>query len=200
MSTGDLGDYDGAGLLYEESLATHRQCGDRSGTALALHNLATIACARGDLARAESLNDESLALFHAAGDEWGMAIALANQARTARLRDDLERADALGRESLRLRRTLGDRRGAILCLELLADVAARRGDAERAARLLGASEGLRALTHFVRPSDEEAARRAGPIADERLDTPVLRAAWEDGRTLDLDAAIDEALSGPSSPD
>jgi tetratricopeptide (TPR) repeat protein len=191
--TGDRGDYDAADRVYEESLALRRALGDRSGAALALHNLAAIACARGDLARAESLDDESLALFRAADDEWGVAIALSNQARTACRRGELERATALLRESLLRRRTLGDRRGAIVCLELAADLAERSGRAERAARLRGASEGLRALMHFVRPPDELASRGSGPVSDARLATPALRAAWEDGRRLDLDAAIDEAL-------
>jgi non-specific serine/threonine protein kinase len=190
---GDLGDYDAARRLYQESLATRREIGDSTGAALALHNLSAIASALGELTEAEAFDEESLALFQAANDAWGEAIALSNQARTANLRGDFDRAERLARESLRRRRTLGDRRGAILCLELLADVAARGGYAERAARLLGASDGLRDLTHFVRPPDEEAARDAGPIADERLAAPELRAAWEEGRALDLDAAIEEAL-------
>jgi DNA-binding CsgD family transcriptional regulator len=73
-------------------------------------------------------------------------------------------------------------------------VAELQGRAERAARLRGASEGLRALAHFVRPPDEQAARGSGPASDERLVTPELRDAWEAGRALDLNAAIDEALS------
>jgi predicted ATPase/DNA-binding CsgD family transcriptional regulator len=193
--TGDLGDHEAACQLYEESLTMHRRCGDRSGAALALHNLAALACARGDLDRAEALDEESLALFRADSDTWGVAISLSNQARTASARGDLERADALARESLRLRRTLGDRRGTILCLELVAELAARAGHDERAARLLGASEELRAVTHFVRPPDEVEARGAGPVADDRFATPALRVAWEAGRALDWDAAIDEALSG-----
>jgi predicted ATPase/DNA-binding CsgD family transcriptional regulator len=190
---GDRGDYDAASGMYEESLGLRQALGDRSGVALALHNLAAIACACDDLERAEALDDESLALFRAAGDDWGVAIALSNRARTACRRGDLDRADALAHGSLRLRRTLGDRRGAILCLELVADLAELRGQADRAARLRGASEGLRALSHFVRPPDEQAARGSGPASDARLVTPELRDAWEAGRALDLNTAIDEAL-------
>ncbi|MFN8633323.1 MAG: tetratricopeptide repeat protein [Chloroflexota bacterium] len=195
--TGDLGDYDSALQLYEESLAARRACGDRSGTALALHNLAALACARGELARAEVLDEESMALFQDAGDAWGVAIALSNQARTALARGDGERAGVLARESLARRRTLGDHRGTILCLELLADVAALAGHDERAARLLGASEELRARRSFIRPPDEAATRSSGRAVDERFATPALRAAWEAGRALDLNGAIDEALSGPA---
>jgi hypothetical protein len=101
---------------------------------------------------------------------------------TARRSGDAARARDRFRQALQAFVDLGDGGGIADCLDGLSRLAAADGDRERAGRLGGAAERLR----------ETRGRR--PI---RADVPlpeVSESAWDEGRALAVDEAVEHALS------
>lgn len=108
---------------------------------------------------------------------------------------DVARAEALQRESLGRYRDLGDRPGMARSFERLAGAIAASGEPQRAARLLGAARALRqaigvepALADRLECERIEAAVRGALGAD------AFTAAWDEGRTMTLTRAIEDALA------
>jgi DNA-binding CsgD family transcriptional regulator len=114
----------------------------------------------------------------------------------ALLRGDLERAKALHKESL----ALSEERGAfrqltLILLEGLACGAGAEGGAERAARLFGATEALREAIGF--PLESALRRLEEPYlveARSQLEESAWTEAWEEGRRMSVEAAVEYALS------
>jgi DNA-binding CsgD family transcriptional regulator len=105
-----------------------------------------------------------------------------NQAEAARLYD----------EALDIRLAIEDRSGVAGALGGIAGMAAARGELERAARLLGAGAALREAigvrygTHHLRGAQVLADAQA------RLDERAFAAAWQAGRALPVEQAVNEA--------
>jgi len=111
---------------------------------------------------------------------------------------DYPAARALLEESLVIRRELGSRIGILYALEVLGAVVASLRDSLRAARIWGATERSRAEIGPPRPQNEMpgydryvAAARIASGDDAAFDS-----AWQKGRCLTLDQAIDLALARP----
>ena len=188
------GELDRAVATYGESLDLYRELGERRGAAVALTNLGVAVQRQGDAERARALHEESRALFRDLGDPRGLAVVLVNLAPTLLLSGDIERAASSCREGLTLARDLGDRELIATALERMAAVAAAGGQAVRTIRLCGAADRLREEIGAPRSPAEQAEheRAVAPCWVQRND-PVLRAAWEEGRHLTLDEAVDLAL-------
>ncbi len=113
---------------------------------------------------------------------------------------DLERAKALHKESL----ALSEERGAfrqltLILLEGLACGAGAEGDAHRGARLFGATEALREAIGF--PLEPALRRLEEPYlvgARSQLDESAWTEAWEEGRRMSVEAALEYALSEEES--
>jgi non-specific serine/threonine protein kinase len=136
----------------------------------------------------------SLALFRRCGDRRRVARALTMLGRLARAAGDRQRAAALCTEGLATFRELAFKPGIGDCLEALADLGLDAGQAAHAARLLAATESLRAVAstsgHSAPPATRQrrvAAARAG------LDDAAFAAAWAQGGAMDVDAAAAYAL-------
>ncbi|HZO28356.1 MAG TPA: tetratricopeptide repeat protein [Chloroflexota bacterium] len=146
------GEHASACALFEESLAIHRQLGDKLGTARALGNLAAVALFQGDYGRSTTLFEEGLALFRELGDDDGIARSLNYVGSIARNQGQHERATELFQESLALHRTLGDKHGVGKAVLNLGSVALIRSEHDRATALfheslvlhreLGGKEGI----------------------------------------------------------
>jgi hypothetical protein len=92
-----------------------------------------------------------------------------------------------------LRRELGDPHGLAMCLQNLADVAALREHYEQAARLWGAAEALRDVCGVrVPPSDRARYDDVVAMVRRQLRAGAFAAAWQAGRALRLEAALEEA--------
>ena len=117
----------------------------------------------------------------------------------------MQDAAGLAVDSLQLLQAVGDREATATCLELLAGLAVELGDPTRGARLLGATEALRsAIDAPIGDADRETYDRDYAAARLALGEGPFAAAWDVGRTLDLDAAVREAsvvaaLSGAGIP-
>ena len=198
--TRNQGDYARAEAVARESLNLNRQLGDNSRIAFSLHLLGLVARDQNDHAQAETLFQESLTLFRDLEDTWGITTALVSLGVTARLRDDDARATELLQEGLRLRRNLGDKPGIAECLEALAAVAAAKREPQRAARLLGAGEALRqSIGAHLPPAHQADCERTAARARKQLGKTAFEAAGADGRRMEIQKIIEEALAVAPSP-
>jgi non-specific serine/threonine protein kinase len=189
------GDYARAALLLEEGVTQFRRLGDKWATALSVNDLGLVLREMGEYYRAHRLLEEGLALFRELGDRWGIGFSLANLGIVAWNRAEYDQAAALFHESLSLRKVLGDRRGISTALTGLAVVAAAQGRPDSSAVLFGAAEALREALGIPPPPfirDEYDRRIAGVRA--ALDEPVFAAAWQQGRTMTMEQAIEFAQS------
>jgi predicted ATPase/class 3 adenylate cyclase/Tfp pilus assembly protein PilF len=186
-------DYASAQRLYEEALALRRTLGDPLEISDSLNNLGIVTYLLGELSRARTLYEESLAIKRDLGDKWGTAGLLSNLGFVTLRQGHPADAEPLCRESLSLRRELGDRNGIAEALEGLAGVAGARGEAVRAARLFGAAEALREAIGAPIPSGEQSEHdRLVATARTGADEAAFAVAWEEGRALTLEQAMDEA--------
>ena len=192
------GDLDRATLFFEEALDAGHDVGDRMGITRSLGNLGRVARIQGDFAQASAWLEESLRLSRDIGDRWGAALALGNLGRVALAQRDHQRAAALFEESLVLSQSLTGRgRRVAYALHYLGVVAGELGQLERASRLVGVAAVLQgAGARNVSPPDR--AERECQVASVRraLGDERFAEAWDAGRAMSLEQAIEYALAAP----
>jgi DNA-binding CsgD family transcriptional regulator len=148
-----------------------------------------------DIGRAAPLFEESAALSQESGDRTLLPLPLNDLGWVALLRDDHKRAEALHKESLALSKDLGGSHRAFVFLEGLACDAGAKGETERAAKLFGAAQALREATGFpLEPAMRELAEPFLVGARSQLEGGAWSAAWEEGRAMSMETAIEYALS------
>jgi non-specific serine/threonine protein kinase len=187
------GDNERAVQLIEKSISLFRKLGDRVGEYISLFNLAEAATARGDYEQALNLHEESLVLKRAQGDEWSIANSLMSLAILARLQGKYPRALDLLQESLTLFQKIGDTADIALCLREFSAVAAIQGNSRVAVYLYAAADRL--LENLGYPADHTYRMESEhPLASVhvRMGEAMFKAAWESGRALTLDQAIEQA--------
>ncbi len=196
----DQGDYPAARALHEESLAIRRELGDWQGIGDSLNSLGVSAGEQGDYAAARALFEESLAIQRELGDRQSMAASLSALGNVASAQGDNASARALHEETLTIYRELGDRRGIARSLVGLAYVAFALACPGRAARIWAGAERLReTIGEKLPPSDcagydrQVAAARAAIGDDATFDL-----AWQEGRAMTLERAIEYALNKPDA--
>jgi tetratricopeptide (TPR) repeat protein len=190
-------DYSVARLHYEESLAISRELENNPGVIAALNNLACLELAQADHARATTTLQECLALSREQGHQTAIAGSLSSLGELARLRGDYADARKLWSESLKTFLELGSINSIPNLLDNFAALHAILGEPERGSRLWGAAERLREKTggsvspqhRAHREQDIESARDA--LGDEG----AFDAAWQAGREMTMDQAIELALEG-----
>jgi predicted ATPase/class 3 adenylate cyclase len=189
------GEYASARAMYEESLAIHRELGNQWAAASSLNNIGNLAAEQGDYRGSRAQLEESLAILRELGDRGAVGTALENLGNVAYEQGELAAARALHVESLTLRRQVGDKLGVVISLERLAAVAASLASPLRAARIWGAAERIRAeIGSALEPKERSQLDQRVAAAGEALgDDAAFDRAWEDGRSLTLEQAIDIAL-------
>jgi non-specific serine/threonine protein kinase len=193
----------------EEFLALAQQVGDLTYIAFAYSGLGEVAVRQGQYERAAAMLAESLRLHRARGDKWGVATVLGSLGWVALLQRQYEQMRAALGESLALRLEIGDQGGIAWCLEKLAEAALLQGEATAAAarwerqqaatRIFAAAARLRAPIHSViDPADQPAYERNLAALRAGLGEAAFAAAWAEGETLTLAAAVAHALAEPPS--
>ncbi len=191
----EQGDLAGARALYDECLTIMRELGNRQYTALALERLAGIALAQSDYSTAQRLGEESLAIGRELQRGQGIADSLCLLGNVTLEKGDASTARQMFEEGLAIQRQRGDQHGKIASLVGLAAVVAARGECLRAARLWGAVEQWRAdnrtpLSNQERPRyDERVSTARAAVADD----VAFERAWQDGRALTVELALELAL-------
>ena len=193
-----LGDLDRASRTFEESLETFRDHEDTWGAEHLLNHLAIVALRQGDHRRAAGYAEEALALARQTGDRLAGNLTLNLLAQMAWASDEHERAARYLRESLAMAFELVDKLGCAYCMQGLAAVAEMRGEPRRVARLIGAAEALleaAGLILYLHARDGETHQRAADAARERLGEEAWTAAWNEGRAMSFEEAVEYALEG-----
>ena len=188
--------YASARVLYEESLAIQRQLGERWQIAIILCLMGRMATDQGDYPVAQALCEESLAIRRELGWPVGLAEALTFLGIALQERGDSPSAFALLSESVALCRPLRHRDYLAESLQAIASAVSTMGSAGRAAVIFGSAERLR----------EEIGAAPWPAKRQRFDRQVAAAraalgddaafdaAWQEGRAMSLDQAIEYALA------
>jgi predicted ATPase len=122
------GDTAFAHALDEESLAIHRELGDRPGIALTLLHLGNLTIRQGDLDSARRLYEESLAVYRELEDRWGIGASLGNLGIVAFLHGDYTSARMQYEEALANDREEGNANGMAFGQLNLGNLALKQGD------------------------------------------------------------------------
>jgi tetratricopeptide (TPR) repeat protein len=188
------GDYGPAGDFLEESLALYRRLGSDADIAIALGYLGDVALQRHDLERASHLFNESSALLTKLQYKIALAYPLRRLGQLARLRGDSQLAVRLCVESLTLNREVGERQGIAASLVGLAHVADAQGQPELAIQLLGTADAVvAAIGPQLLPFDREQLETITAALRAQVEAVVWDAAWEVGRCMSLDEAVQSAV-------
>jgi tetratricopeptide (TPR) repeat protein len=179
-----------------EALALRRRLGDPRAVAQSLVHLGSVQwAAHGDVTGARASFDEALAFYRRAGDAEGVAVAQLNLAQAALRAGEHAVAAPLVCASLRAFRASGATVSLYFALGCAAATAAGLGRPVDAVRLAGAAEALLPTLGLQEPPSwpRFVASWLEP-ARSRLSAPEQAAARAEGRAMELDAALDLALS------
>jgi predicted ATPase len=180
--------------LLEESLALSREVGDKEGIVSSLVLAGRVALSQGNVARAKSLAEQSLVHTRELGMPDGLAESLLLLARVATVQGDHVAACARFEQCLAIVKEANDKGDIALYLVWLAEVIAAQGELVWAARLWGAAEVLREVIGAPIPPVERAAyEQAAAAARSQLSEEAFAAAWQEGRTMQLEQIIDNLL-------
>jgi predicted ATPase len=141
--------------------------------------------------RAHGLLSENLPFVRSRGQTRCEATTLAALAETTVYLGRPQDGEADALEGARRARQIDDDPLTVYALDVAAVGAADRGDHEVAATILGATEAAREAMGNEPDEDEQKIRDA---ALERFDRAELEPAWQRGKGLDLDAAVELALN------
>jgi predicted ATPase/transcriptional regulator with XRE-family HTH domain len=201
-------DLETARSRLEEALSLYLETGgnDQIVSTVRSH-LGTLLLIQGDHDRAAAMMEEGLALARKLGDRLGINNALYSLAQVAQSRGDHDLAARRFEEGVTLSEEIGDRANLGYFLEGLAVVAGVRGEAERSARLFGAAEGLlqavEAPVYDYYKPNRSLYERTKAVVRSRLGESAFEEAWEQGRAMTFEQAVEYALKGtealPTAP-
>lgn len=187
-----------AGERYlAESLAIRQETSDMWGMSESLFGLGLVAAGRKELAIATERLLESRRIATEIGDKTRVAICAYWLGTVALGEGDTNAALRLNEESLTIYTAVEDRWGLAYCIAGYAALAATKGDWERAVRLWSFSEKLRDDIGSPLPPIER-AQRGEQLATAKMDLPSFDKAWEEGRQLDLQQALELGRSDGKS--
>ena len=188
------GDYDRSWALHDEGLGLRVEAGDKGAIAISLMNLGNVLLLKGNVEEARLCQEESLRLRRETGDPWMIALGEHNLGLLTRSQGDYRATRDLFARALRTFRDQGDRWALAFMLEDVAVLATLLEEHEAALRLAGAGSSLREETGAPRGPADQAELDGQLDASRRALGAGAAGAWQDGRALGLDAAIDETLA------
>lgn len=189
------GDYATAEARYLEGLAIARDLGHEPRISRLLNNMGDVFRFRGEQRSARRCYEESLELERKAGGHQmeanvlgSLGIVLLEEGDVAGARDEL-------RESLRITAALGITYSLPTALEQLAAWATASGHPRLAARFWGAAEAEREATGTpMQPFDRPYHQSRMDLARESAGARAFDEAWQQGRRMPLEAAVDLGLA------
>jgi tetratricopeptide (TPR) repeat protein len=190
-----LGEFEEAKGYLDRAMPDSEELGDSWQIAFCLNNYGELARAQGDYEKARGYYQRTEAAFREADAMGDHARLIHTFGYLAQHEGESERARELFYESLGLFRELGNRRGIAECLAGIAGLAAEGGQAEWAAPLLAAAEALLTGSGGAWwPADRAEIERARGRLKAALAEEEFEKLWEEGRQMQLDAAIRYALA------
>ena len=195
------GDLEKAKELGEKSLTISREMGNKYHFASGLLRLGIIYQVRGQSDEAESLLLQAISELRELGDKAYIAFALMYLGRLHLNKGSATRAHQELQESLVLFREVEALYLIPYSLDSFSFLLSVLGSAQRAARLFGATQALRDKfgtplwpVHHKEHESHLASTRA------QLDDTTFNAAWNEGRAMSLEQAIEFALAEIEIPD
>ena len=184
------GALEAADRYCEESLALFGALEDDPSVTHAKSTLADVRRLSGKSAQAQEIYEEVLEQFRSFGDRRCTGSVLRNLGVLACGRQDHESATSLFLDAMSVRYELGDDTGVAEVLEGLAGPVLAKGELRGAAVLLSAASSIRQTGHVPpAPADQEMISQHLAELRRELGVTNFRAAWSEGATLDVDAAV-----------
>ena len=195
MIADSQGRYEAAQAYLASSLTHYRFLHDKSGIMAALVSLGWLSFRRRDYAEAEGFLIEGYALALQLEDRNGSS-SIARRIGWARLHvGDSAGAGEKFRESLRGNFEIGDKQAVAACFAALGALAMADEEPVRAAQLFGASDALCESIHTeLLPIDRDDYKHNVATLQAQLDESSFNEAWQAGRALTLEQAIQLAMS------
>lgn len=195
-------DYTGARRILEKNLSYFRETRDRMHISFNLSSLAEIEYLEGNYELGKKYWQEDLELGRELGSKLLIAGAVADLGFCAIRDGELDSARLFFVESLALGRELGQNVRIFHALAGFGCIAVAEKRVRRAVQIFGTAETQMAgttLWNFSR-SREATYNHFLAIAREQLDQVEFNAAWDEGRAMTLEQAIEYALhSEPALP-
>jgi predicted ATPase len=189
------GDFEQARERLAEAVRLNRGVGDQDAVLHALINLGYDCALSRQLNEARAIFDEVLATARAFGLKKHVAYALENLGNISTLEGNYADARVQLCQGIMLGRELGDHHLLLYILGDLTKLEAVLGMSERAATLGGVVTAMRTqLGASMAPAEDEERERALQQARMALDDRTYQRAFDDGRTLSLEAALAYALN------
>jgi tetratricopeptide (TPR) repeat protein len=189
-----LGEYNEAHRLYQQSMKISQELGDKSGVSRSLHLLGWLAQITGDLDEAKRLYLESLKISQELEDRSGVSRSLHLLGMMAQDAGDLDEARRLYLESLKIVQDLGDKNGFSRSLGQLGNLAYDRGDLDEARRLY-----LESLKIFQDMGDKSGVSillgQLGNLAYDRGDLEEARRFYQESLKISQDLGDKSGVSG-----
>jgi predicted ATPase/class 3 adenylate cyclase len=187
------GDLERAQQLAEESLALFRQVGDERNAVAATRTLAFTYHSSGDLERARTLHESNLSQAQALGFKETEAGTFGSLAMIAAEQGRVEDALGLGKQNLLACRELGSLHGIAQSLSRSAALAVLLGKADTAAQLLSCFEAQREQIGVSEAWVMRMNEQTLSAIRDQFDESAFAEAWEQGRALTIDEAVELAL-------
>jgi hypothetical protein len=188
------GDVSSAGPLFAQFITEERATLKRDQEiGFGTFGLGMCKLMAGDPAAAQTLFEESLARFRSIRHHVATADTLMKLGCAAHQQGQLAQATTSFAEGLELARQIGYKSRVAAGVAGMAGVALSSGAPERAARLCGAAEALLEITRGLDPDEHLLYEQTISALRAQLDPATLAARWAEGRALDWQQAIDDAL-------
>jgi predicted ATPase/DNA-binding NarL/FixJ family response regulator len=186
----ELGYYDKARALLDESLTLAREAGDAFRIAHTYNSLGDLARGEGHYAEAQTAYEHSVVLLRDLAAQHDLASILRNLGRACLLLGDVERAYTLFSESLAAHQAEQNTPGMTECLIGLAAIAVRHDLPAAGARLLAAAVAIRGQrAASVWPAKRMEVEPYLELARARLTEAEFQAEQAAGQALSLEQAI-----------
>lgn len=180
--------------LFDQSLALARHAGDRMCVAGGLRSKANLANKQGDYRRAKPLYEESLAMCEELPSGTLRMQSLWNLAFFAMGDGDYPRAEALLRKCVTLDREQGSMTNLVRDVRHLGGLCTAVGQPIAGARLLGAAVALHETFRGpMQAMDERSYSQFVADTVVAIGEEEFERAWQEGRSMTLEEAIDYAL-------
>ena len=177
----------------EQSLHLARQENDVNLIAFNLASLAWLARQEGDTNAAKSYCMERADIRRQMGYKNGLASAWIDWGEVLLQEGDFRQARMMARNSMMILQEIKILNIQIICLELFAGAAGVEGQDECAARLFGASESAAEKYALIEDFDRLTYDPILNAVNKRLGEVEFRAAWEAGRKMTLEEAVEYAM-------
>lgn len=174
-----------------DALALVEELGDLEWIAWGKYLLALVAEAAGDIDEARQLGEEAEKLGRQSEVWWTVAGIDLFLARMERIAGDHQRAAEHAGEAMTLYHSNRVPKSIRDSVREMAAIGAVRGDFEKAAELLGAADVL--PTHARTPYEQNDYDRTVATIKQALAPEVFEAAWQRGRKMWPDAAVESAM-------